>query len=115
VTRDGLIATNRHVIEGATKISVITQDGGNYEAKLISTDPLNDFAIIKIDKKDLPVVDLGYSDELKVGEPVIAIGNALGSYTNSVTAGVISGTNRAIIASGRCYQPRKLGWSTGKH
>ncbi len=98
VTRDGLIATNRHVIEDSTKISVITQDGGNYEAKLISTDPLNDFAIIKIDKKDLPVVDLGYSDELKVGEPVIAIGNALGSYTNSVTVGVISGTNRAIVA-----------------
>jgi S1-C subfamily serine protease len=98
ITSDGLIATNKHVIDGADKITVVTQDGGSFEAKLVSSDPLNDFAIVKVDKKDLPVVDLGYSDELKVGEPVIAIGNALGSYTNSVTAGVISGTDRNIVA-----------------
>lgn len=98
ITKDGLIATNKHVIDGADKITVVTQDGGSYDAKLVSADPLNDFAIIRVDKKDLPVVDLGYSDELKVGEPVLAIGNALGSYTNSVTSGVISGTDRSIVA-----------------
>lgn len=98
ITKDGLIATNKHVIDGADKITVVMQDGGSYDAKLVSADPLNDFAIIRVDKKDLPVVDLGYSDELKVGEPVIAIGNALGSYTNSVTSGVISGTDRSIVA-----------------
>lgn len=98
VTSDGLVATNRHVVDGADKITVVMQDGGSYDAKLVSTDPLNDFAMVRVDKKDLPVVDLGYSDELKVGEPVLAIGNALGSYTNSVTSGVISGTDRSIVA-----------------
>jgi S1-C subfamily serine protease len=99
ITADGLVATNKHVIDGANTISVLTQDGKQYDAKLVDTDPLNDFAILRIDAKNLPVVELGYSDQLKIGEQVIAIGNALGSYDNTVTSGILSGINRTIVAS----------------
>ncbi|MBR2658835.1 trypsin-like peptidase domain-containing protein [Candidatus Saccharibacteria bacterium] len=101
VSTDGYILTNKHVIDGANKINVILDDGTTYEnVKLVTTDPLNDIAFLKIDGVDnLPVATLGDSKTINVGQQVIAIGNALGQYQNTVTAGIISGTGRAITAS----------------
>jgi serine protease Do len=100
VTSDGLIATNKHVagIDGA-KYSVITQDGKKYDAKVLSLDPISDFAILKIEANNLPTVEFGNSDDLDVGQRVIAIGNALGEFQNTVTVGVLSGKERSITAS----------------
>lgn len=109
VTADGIIATNKHVVEGAKSVKVLTQAGKEYEAKILDIDPLNDFAVLKIDANDLPVVDLGYSDQVKVGERVIAIGNALGAYDHTVTTGIVSGTNRNIVAGGNGASDRLEG------
>ncbi len=100
ITNDGLIATNRHVVESASKaLTVIAGDGKTYPAEVKAIDPLIDLALIKIDGKNLPVADLGNSDTLQVGQVVIAIGNALGEFENTVTTGVISARERAIQAS----------------
>jgi len=101
ITSDGLIATNKHVVsdEGA-EYTVFTADGKEYKAKVQALDSLNDFAVIKIEATGLPVVDLGNSDDLAVGQWAIAIGNALGEFQNTVTVGVISATNRKVTASG---------------
>lgn len=99
LTSDGLIGTNRHVVETTPReLTVITNDGKTYPAEVKSLDPSVDFAIIKIDGKNLPVSDLGNSDGLPVGEAVIAIGNALGEFQNTVTTGVISARERTIVA-----------------
>lgn len=100
ISSDGLIATNKHVadVEGA-EYSVITQDGQKYSAKVVAKDSANDFAILKIDAKNLPVVEYGDSDSLEIGQRVIAIGNALGEFQNSVTVGVLSGKERSLTAT----------------
>jgi serine protease Do len=100
ITSDGLVATNKHVasLEGAS-YSVITQDGKKYDAKVLALDPINDFAILKIEAKNLPTVEFGSSDDLDIGQRVIAIGNALGEFENTVTVGVLSGKERTISAS----------------
>ena len=101
VTADGYILTNKHVIDGATKINVVLDDGTTYEnVKLVVTDPLNDIAFLKIsDVTDLKPATLGNSKTITVGQQVIAIGNALGQYQNSVTSGIISGTGRSLTAT----------------
>lgn len=101
IIRDnGLIATNRHVVaDDKASYTVITSDGITYDAEVIAKDPFNDLAIIKIKTKDLPVADLGDSDALRVGQRVMAIGNALGEYQNTVTVGVVSAIGRVIVAS----------------
>ena len=99
VTNDGLILTNKHVVAGAGKLTVVTADGKDYEGKTVATDPLFDFALVKIEAKGLTVAELGDSDALEMGQRVVAIGNALGEYQNSVTVGVISARSRAITAS----------------
>ena len=101
VTGDGYVLTNKHVINGATKVTVILDDGTTYEnVEVITTDPLNDIAFLKIkDASDLPAATLGDSKTITVGQQVIAIGNALGQYQNTVTAGIISGTGRSVTAS----------------
>ncbi|HRY60226.1 MAG TPA: trypsin-like peptidase domain-containing protein [Patescibacteria group bacterium] len=99
ITNDGLILTNKHVVNGATDVTVITNDGKDYQGKVVALDPLFDFALVKIEAKGLPIVELGDSSMLEAGQRVIAIGNALGEYDNSVTVGVISGIARAITAS----------------
>ncbi len=106
VSADGLILTNKHVVEKAVDnpdidLTVLFNDGSEHTAKVIGADPFNDLAIIKIDGKDLPVAELGDSDALKLGQTVIAIGNALGQYTNTVTSGVVSGKNRTVQAGDR--------------
>ncbi len=100
-TADGYIVTNKHVINGAHKVTVILDDGTTYEdVEVVATDPLNDVAFLKIkDVSDLTPATLGDSKTITVGQQVIAIGNALGEYQNTVTAGIISGTGRSVTAS----------------
>ncbi len=101
ITEDGMIVTNKHVVNDASATyTIFTADGKDYEAKILAKDPSMDLAIMKIEATGLPVVDLGDSDAIKVGQSVIAIGNALGEFNNSVTVGVISAKERQIEASG---------------
>lgn len=101
VASDGYILTNKHVIDGASTISVVLDDGTTYkdvEVKVV--DPLNDIAFLKIkDVSDLTAASLGDSKTIQVGQQVIAIGNALGQYQNTVTSGVVSGTGRSLTAT----------------
>ncbi|OGD56238.1 hypothetical protein A2V71_02855 [Candidatus Berkelbacteria bacterium RBG_13_40_8] len=108
-TNDGYILTNKHVASDTNAAyTVFTADGKKYDGKIVSQDPLNDLAIMKIDAKGLPVVDLGDSDKLQVGEWVIAIGNALGQLQNTVTVGVISARERQLTAGGFGDQTERL-------
>lgn len=101
LSSDGYVATNKHVVSGANKIGVILDDGTAYEdVELVGTDPLNDFAIIKINNvNNLSPVKLGDSKTTSAGQQVVAIGNALGAYQNSVTSGIISGKGRSLTAT----------------
>lgn len=101
VTEDGYIITNKHVINDASAVTVVLDDGTTYkDVKVVAVDPLNDAAYLKIkDVSGLPTVKLGNSNTVTVGEQVIAIGNALGEYQNTVTAGIISGTGRTLTAT----------------
>lgn len=101
VTSNGYILTNKHVIDGATKISVVLNDGTTYEnVEVAATDSLNDVAFLKIGGvSDLKAAMLGDSKTINAGQQVIAIGNALGQYQNSVTSGIISGTGRSLTAT----------------
>ncbi len=101
VSGDGYILTNKHVINGASAMKVILYDGTTYDdVKLAAYDPLNDIAFIKINNvSDLPKAELGDSKTITAGQQVIAIGNALGQYQNTVSSGIISGTGRTITAS----------------
>lgn len=94
VTSDGLIATNKHVVAGNSNFVVTTSDGKNYTATVAASDPVTDIALLKIDAHGLPVVSFANSDNAQVGQWVIAIGNALGQFQNTVTVGVVSGLNR---------------------
>jgi serine protease Do len=100
ITNDGLILTNKHVASDTNATyTVILSDGKTYDAKVQSQDPFQDLAVIKIDAKNLPVVELGDSDQLAIGQWVVAVGNALGRFDNSVTVGVVSAKNRKIDAT----------------
>ena len=93
----GYIVTNNHVVEGSQQIKVVLPDGRDFDAKLIGRDPTSDLAVIKIDGQNLPVAKLGDSDRLRVGEWVVAIGNALGLEGGpTVTAGVVSAVKRTV-------------------
>ena len=95
--KDGYIATNNHVVEGASEIIVSLTDGRTVKGKVLGADAVTDLAVVKIDADNLPVAKFGDSDSLQVGEPAIAIGNPLGlEFRGSVTAGVISALNRSI-------------------
>lgn len=103
MSSDGLILTNKHVVQQAVdnpdvEVVVVFNDGSEHNARVLGADPLNDIAIIKIDEKNLPTVRLGDSDDIQLGQTVVAIGNALGER-NTVTRGVISGINRTVRAS----------------
>ncbi|MFO1242875.1 MAG: trypsin-like peptidase domain-containing protein [Rickettsiales bacterium] len=94
----GYIVSNNHVIDDAKEISVRFQDGTQYKAKLVGKDAKTDLALLKIEpKKDLPFVKFGNSDEVRVGDWIVAIGNPYG-LGGSVTAGIISATERSINA-----------------
>ena len=96
---NGWILTNHHVVEGAQNLTVRLTDGRTFPATVYGVDTLTDFAIVKVDATGLPTAPLGDSSALKQGQSVIAIGNPLGEYTNSVTTGVVSGLNRSIDVS----------------
>lgn len=99
VGADGLIVTNKHVVsDSEAKYKIITKDDKTYDVTKIYRDPINDLAILKIDATGLPVVSLGDSSKIKVGQLAIAIGTALGEFRNTVTTGVISGMGRGITA-----------------
>ncbi len=101
VSENGYILTNKHVVEGSSDISIVTNDGNSYDnVKIITTDPLSDIAILKISNaKGLKAAELGDSKALNIGQQVIAIGNALGEYDGTVTSGIISGVGRTVNAS----------------
>ena len=96
ISEDGYIVTNYHVIEGATTLTVITNNEEEYPATVVGYDDGNDFALIKIDVTGLTPVKLGSSDDLIVGDQVVAIGNPLGEMTNSLTVGYISVKDRDV-------------------
>lgn len=100
VSADGYILTNKHVVNGARSVQVVTLEGDTYEdVSVVGTDPLNDVAYLKIKNgKDLPAASLADSNTVRVGQSVVAIGNALGQYQNTVTSGIISGTGRPVQA-----------------
>lgn len=100
ITADGLILTNKHVVSDANaSYTVFTSDGKSYPAKIQSTDPYNDLAVLKVEATNLTVAQLGDSDELQIGQWVMAVGNALAKFNNTVTTGVISAKERQIEAS----------------
>lgn len=100
INSDGLILTNKHVVNvNEADFTVITSDNKKYPAKILAKDPILDLAILKINATGLPSLPLGDSSKLQIGQTVIAIGNALGEFSNSVSRGVISGLSRSIVAS----------------
>lgn len=95
ITDDGYIVTNNHVIEQSDEIQVVLNDRRTYTAELVGTDPGTDLALLKIDGKDLPFIAMGNSDDIKVGEWVLAVGNPF-NLTSTVTAGIVSAKARNI-------------------
>ena len=99
ITSDGYILTNRHVLDDQqADYTVVTSDGKEYVAKVLARDPVRDVAIIKIDGNNFPVAVLGDSDVLRIGQTVVAIGNSLGEFSNSVSRGIVSGLKRNLSA-----------------
>ena len=99
----GLILTNAHVIQKTASIKVMLQDEGEFEAKIVGADPDSDLAVLKIDAENkLPDVTMGNSDDLMIGETVIAIGNPFG-FSHTVTTGVVSALDRSIRSEDRVY------------
>lgn len=105
VTSDGYVLTNKHVIEDANSVQIILDDGTTYDdVELVGIDPLNDVAFLKINHvSDLPTVTLGDSKTVTAGQQVIAIGNALGQFQNTITSGIVSATGRSITAASSDY------------
>lgn len=100
VSSNGVILTNKHVImDPHASYSVLASNGKKYDTKVTSYDPINDIAILKIEDKNLPTISLDSSGKLELGQSVIAIGNALGEFANSVSTGVVSGLSRFISAT----------------
>jgi S1-C subfamily serine protease len=95
ITEDGFIITNNHVVENAEKVEVTLNDNRNFPARVIGTDPSTDLALLKIEESKLPFIPYGNSDDLKVGEWVLAVGNPF-NLTSTVTAGIVSAKGRNI-------------------
>ena len=108
VDPSGIILTNKHVIsDTGAEYTIVTSDNKKYKAKIAARDPVDDVAILKIDSPagKLPVAKLGESNNLELGEEVLAIGNALGIFQNTVSRGIISGLSRSIAAKPDSQQP----------
>lgn len=102
VSSDGMILTNKHVVaDENAEYTVITNDNKKHPAKVLARDPVQDIAIIKIEGSGFKPLKLGSVENVQIGQTVIAIGNALGEFQNTVSVGVISGLNRTITASGQ--------------
>lgn len=100
MSADGYVVSNSHVVSGADKLMVTTHDGQEYEAKLVGEDSANDVALLKVEASGLQAVVVGSSDNLAVGDQVVAIGNPLGELTATQTVGYISGKDRAVTTDG---------------
>lgn len=99
VHKSGLILTNKHVVSDKNAEYLLTTSAEDtYTAKVLARDPLNDVAILKIETEDLPVATLGNSDNVEIGQTVLAMGTALGEFQNTVSAGIVSGLSRFITA-----------------
>ena len=108
LTADGYIITNAHVISDATYLNVVFSDGNEVRADVVGYDTDTDLAVIKVNKSDLTVADFGDSTQLKIGERVVAIGNA-GGLSGSCTQGIVSGLNRNVDS-----KPEKFGSHSDK-
>ena len=97
---NGWIVTNRHVVAGSDRLTVELKDGRQFPGRVYGIDTLTDLAIVKIDASDLLAASVGSSDGLKIGQLVVAVGSPLGTYTFSVTSGIVSGTGRSITVDG---------------
>ena len=104
ISSDGYIVTNNHVVEGADDLEVTLNNNKNYAARLVGTDPSTDIAVIKIDARDLPAITWGNSDEVKIGQWVLAVGNPF-DLTSTVTAGIVSAKARNINLLNPSYNP----------
>ncbi len=99
IDSSGIILTNRHVVaDPQAEYLVVLTDDKKYKAKVLARDPINDVAVLKINAQDLPCVELGDSSNLELGQTAVAIGNALGTFKNTVSTGVVSGLSREIKA-----------------
>jgi serine protease Do len=105
---DGWVVTNRHVVCNAETLTVQLADGQRYEGQIHGLDTLTDLAIVKIEGADLPSVEIGNSSTLKVGQHAIAIGSPLGTFTNSVTTGVVSALGRQIDVDDTCSRSLRV-------
>jgi S1-C subfamily serine protease len=101
VSADGLILTNNHVVAGTTTLTVTLDDSTELPATIVATDKVHDLALIKVNKAGLVPLTLGDSSAVKVGQLAIAIGSPLGTFTDSVTSGIVSGVDRSITAGDR--------------
>jgi S1-C subfamily serine protease len=109
ISEDGMIVTNRHVVsDGSADYTVITSDDKEYAAKILAKDPIKDVAVMKIEGKDFKMLEFGDSDNLKIGETAIAIGNSLGEFSNTVSKGIISGLGRDVTAGGNSGEMAEL-------
>ena len=100
ISADGYIISNYHVVSGAERLTVTTYLGDEYEATLVGSDELNDVALLKVEAEGLDAVEIGSSDDLLVGDQVVAIGNPLGELTSTQTVGYVSGKDRAVATDG---------------
>lgn len=108
ISTDGLIVTNKHVVGDESAVyTVVMSDGKEYPARVVATDPVLDVGLIKIEAKELPVLSLGDSDKIQIGQTVIAIGYALAEFGNTVTKGVVSGIGRHVEA-GNMFGQREV-------
>lgn len=110
ISKDGLIVTNKHVVsDQEAEYTVMTNDEKRHAAKVMAIDPVNDIAILKIEAgSDLPILELADSSNLKIGQTVIAIGNSLGEFRNTVSKGIISGLKRNVTAGDSFGQAETL-------
>jgi serine protease Do len=109
VSSDGLIITNKHVVsDSKAEYTVYLNDGRKFKAEVLALHPTDDLALIKIKANNLPTLVLGDSDKVKIGQFVIAIGNALGEFQNTVSFGVVSGLRRSITASDQSGNVERL-------
>jgi S1-C subfamily serine protease len=100
ISPDGMILTSRHVVEDLeADYTILLEPTKKYPAKILARDPINDIAILKIEEKNLPYLELGDSNKIELGQEVIAVGNALGEFHDTVSAGIISGLSRYIQAT----------------
>ncbi len=96
ISEDGYIVTNNHVVEFADNVMIKTYDDKEYEAQIVGRDPSTDLALLKIDGKNLPTLEFGNSDKVRIGEWVLAVGNPYRYLTSTVTAGIVSAVGRDI-------------------